>query len=81
MRTKLSRYLSRTKESHRAFASRAGIPHLHPMISQWAAAKRWPGLEAAVGMERATEGEVPAAYWTDLKRRTENRAARTVPAR
>lgn len=68
MRTKLSDYLARTGISHRAFAEQAGIPHLHPMISQWAAAKRWPQLAAAVGIERATDGEIPAAYWLDLRR-------------
>lgn len=71
MRTKLSVYLARTKESHRKFAARAGIPHLHPMISQWAAGKRWPGFAAAVLMERATKGEIPADYWFDLRRRVE----------
>jgi DNA-binding transcriptional regulator YdaS (Cro superfamily) len=73
VRTKLSVYLARHKMSHRAFADKAGIPHLHPMISQWAAARRWPGLAAAVGIERATGGEIPASYWLDLKRRVEGR--------
>lgn len=72
MRTKLAIYLSRTKESHRKFAARAGIANLHPMISQWAAGKRWPGLKAAVLMERATDGAVPAAYWFDLRRKVES---------
>lgn len=68
VRTKLSEYLARTKISHRALAEKAGIPHLHPMISQWAKGQRWPGLAAAVGLERATGGEIPASYWLDLKR-------------
>ena len=69
VRTKLAVYLSRTPITHRALAAKAGIPHLHPMISQWAAGKRWPGLEAAVGLERATGGAVPASYWPDLRKR------------
>lgn len=68
MRTKLAAYLSRKDESHRAFADRAGIPHLHPMISQWASGKRFPGLEAALAIETATEGEVPARYWLKLSK-------------
>jgi DNA-binding transcriptional regulator YdaS (Cro superfamily) len=71
VKTKLSAYLRRTKISHRALAEKAGIPHLHPMISQWAKAERWPGLAAAVGIERATGGKIPASYWLDLKRRVE----------
>ena len=75
MRTKLAAYLDRTKISHRALAAKAGIPHLHPMISQWASAKRLPGLDAAVGLEEATGGEVPASYWRKLRRLIEARAA------
>jgi hypothetical protein len=74
--TKLKAYLRRAKISHRAFAEQAGIPHLHPMISQWADAprtNRWPGLAAAVGMERASGGKIPAAYWFDLRNRLQAR--------
>lgn len=73
VRTRLATYLDRSKLSHRAFAEKAGIPHLHPMISQWAAGKRWPGLDAAVAIEEATDGAVPASYWRDLKRRVASR--------
>lgn len=81
MRTKLSDYLARTGISHRAFAAQADIPHLHPMVSQWAAAKRWPGRDAVVGIERATAGEIPASYWTDLRRAVQAEEAKKKSAR
>jgi hypothetical protein len=65
--TKLGEYLKRERLSHRAFAVRAGFPHLHPMVGLWARGKRIPGLDTAFAIERATGGKVPAAYWSARK--------------
>lgn len=73
--TRLAVYLKRTGTSHRAFATRAGIPRLHPMIGLWARGVRLPGLVAAHKIEAATDGEIPASYWVRLK----VRAARARP--
>lgn len=67
VRTKLADYLDRTHTAHRAFAKKAGIPHLHPMIGLWARGKARPGLDPAFAIERATDGEVPASYWTTVE--------------
>lgn len=69
VRTKLHHYLTARHESHRAFAERAGIGYLHPMVSQWASAKVFPGLAPALAIEKATGGEVPASYWVELRNR------------
>lgn len=76
---RLLAYLRRNKESHRAFAERAKIRHLHPMVSQWANDRRFPGLAPALAMEEATGGDVPASYWPDRKKelRAEADAARS----
>jgi transcriptional regulator with XRE-family HTH domain len=67
--TKLAAYLKRNKLSHRAFAARVGVPHLHPMVGLWARGKRFPGLETAFAIEKGTSGEIPASYWAALSRR------------
>ncbi len=67
--TKLAAYLKRNHLSHRAFAAKAGVPHLHPMVGLWAKGKHLPGLESAFAIEAGTDGEIPATYWLALKRR------------
>lgn len=76
VKTKLADYLARTNESHRAFAARAGFPKLYPMVSLWSRGIGRPGLEAAMAIQAATGGEIPAAYWLTVEPQ-----ARPVPAR
>jgi transcriptional regulator with XRE-family HTH domain len=67
--TKLAAYLKRNHLSHRAFAARVGLPHLHPMVGLWAKGSRSPGLETAFAIEKGTAGEIPASYWAALRSR------------
>lgn len=81
VRTKLADYLDRTHTAHRAFAKKAGIPHLHPMIGLWARGKARPGLAPAFAIERATEGEIPADYWTTVVVEGRGKSGRVVRRR
>jgi hypothetical protein len=73
--TKLGTYLRRQGLSHRVFAARAGVPHLHPMVGLWAKGTRFPSIPTAMAIETATGGEVTVSYWGGLKRRH----ARSIP--
>jgi transcriptional regulator with XRE-family HTH domain len=76
--TKLAAYLKRNHLSHRAFAARVGLPHLHPMVGLWAKGSRFPGIETAFVIEKGTGGEIPASYWSALaqkRRRTRKQPA------
>lgn len=75
--TKLAAYLAKKKESHRAFAARAGFAHLHPMVGLWARGVRFPDVEHAFAIESATVGEVPASHWAALKRAKKSRRRTT----
>lgn len=77
VKTKLASYLDKHSISHREFAAKAGIAHLHPMVSLWARGMGAPGLDNALAIERATDGEVPATYWGTLRRRGCLRSRRT----
>jgi hypothetical protein len=93
VRTKLAGYLERSHLSHRAFAAKAGIRHLHPMVGLWARGKARPGLAPAFAIERATDGEIPASYWMTVEidvrpkrprrpvRRGSRRASKPLPNR
>jgi hypothetical protein len=76
VRTKLADYLAAAHLSHRAFAQKAGIPHLHPMVCLWARGKARPGLVPALAIEEATKGEIPASYWPGVP--VEGRSKRVV---
>ena len=69
METKLAVFLKDHSLSHRAFAKRAGLDDLHPMVSLWARGLARPSLETAVAIEKATDGAIPTAYWLSVPSR------------
>jgi hypothetical protein len=73
--TKLAAWLDRTGMSHRAFAKKAGIPKLHPMVGLWAKGRHLPGLVTAFAIERGTEGAIPVSYWLRLRKQVKRAAA------
>jgi transcriptional regulator with XRE-family HTH domain len=76
--TKLAAYLKRNHLSHRAFAARVGLPHLHPMVGLWAKGSRYPGIETACLIEKGTGGEIAVSYWAGLKGRARKQRGKRV---
>lgn len=68
--TRLAAYIERQGIRPGEFASRAG---LHPSsVSLWMHAKRRPGLDHAMAIEKATNGEIPASYWLTITAENNN---------
>lgn len=61
MVTLLAEHIRRRRITQAMFARLAGLDP--PMVSLYARGKRRPGLAAALKMEKASAGEVPASYW------------------
>ena len=68
---KLKHYLEDNKIARRDFAALIGVDQ--SVLSRFCNDLARPGLEKAVAIERATGGEVPAAFWVD-KMQPEDRA-------
>lgn len=79
MATLLARYLDSEGITQTEFARSAGIPT--PMICQWLSGKRRPGLKNAFAIERATNGAIPASYWTTDAANDNQRAPKRVKRR
>jgi DNA-binding transcriptional regulator YdaS (Cro superfamily) len=63
----LVRYLDDTGLSQTAFAARLGFPLSN--VNGWFKGHRKPCLEAALRMEKATGGAIPAGAWTKSNRK------------
>ena len=70
--TLLASYLAEQGITSSEFASKAGLSQ--SSVSLWMHAKRRPGLDHALAIERATGGAIPAAYWVTVQ--AENRNGR-----
>ena len=70
MRTRLAEHIARLGITQEEFARRHGLPT--SMVSFWSRAKRRPGLEHALTIERASGGEIPAEYWLGVVAENEN---------
>ena len=57
----LVRYLDDTGQSQTQFAARLGFPLSN--VNGWFKGHRRPSLEAALRMEKATGGAIPAGAW------------------
>lgn len=70
MVTKLAEYIASTGLTQVAFARQHGFPT--PMVCQWSNAKRRPGRDNAIAIERATGGAIPADYWKGVAAENNN---------
>jgi transcriptional regulator with XRE-family HTH domain len=70
---RLVRFLETSKTSQTDFATKAGL--LASMISHYCNGSRRPGLDAALAIEKASGGEVPATVWSTKSRGKTRRAS------
>ncbi len=63
----IERHLAKHDKSQRELAKEAGIAESH--VSRYRRGLRTPGIEKAMALERATNGEVPAESWAPQEKR------------
>jgi transcriptional regulator with XRE-family HTH domain len=63
----LVKHLEDSKTSQTDFAQKAGL--LASMISHYCNGSRRPGLDAALAIDKASGGKVPASTWSAKKAR------------
>jgi DNA-binding transcriptional regulator YdaS (Cro superfamily) len=77
MRNALAEYLETSGTTQAEFARLVDVPP--SLVSQWVHSERRPGLDNAFEIERATDGAVPARYWTSLPPVTPDRSEKADP--
>ena len=69
----LQRYLDRHKMKQSEFAAKVRVDR--PLVSMWCTGRRTPGLDNAIAIAIATEGEIPATAWTKKRTKSGSRKA------